>query len=225
MHTKFSRNVRKRTFGHVRLAKILISLRIREVWSETSLNAFWIAMDAKFIHVDNEDWSDCADVQAVLSLHLTHVRRYRAAQLVHRLVQMDTKFTGLSSWTQSSQACPARHKLHRFVQLDTKFTGHETINKGAIDTPSGEATLSKLFSPSHSFWNGVCSTMKEFASLGSSFVSFRVDRFIRGLCAEKLTVSHKRKLPAFLHIKPQWNSFKSQLCFTINIKYLKHLTK
>ena len=36
---RMSRNVRKRTFGHVRPAKIQISLRIRAVWSESSLAA------------------------------------------------------------------------------------------------------------------------------------------------------------------------------------------
>ena len=39
----------------VRPAKIQISLRIRAVWSESSLDAFWIAKDAKFLHVHNED--------------------------------------------------------------------------------------------------------------------------------------------------------------------------
>ena len=38
-----SRNVSKYTFGYVRWAKIQISLRIRTVWSESSLSAFWIA--------------------------------------------------------------------------------------------------------------------------------------------------------------------------------------
>ena len=33
----------KRTFGHVCLAKIQITLRIRAVWSESWLGAFWIA--------------------------------------------------------------------------------------------------------------------------------------------------------------------------------------
>ena len=47
-----SRNVGKRTFGHVRPAKVQISLRIRTVWSEFSLGVFWIANDAKFHHVD-----------------------------------------------------------------------------------------------------------------------------------------------------------------------------
>ena len=35
----------KSTFEHVRPAKIQISLRIRAVWSESSLCAFWIAKD------------------------------------------------------------------------------------------------------------------------------------------------------------------------------------
>ena len=51
----FSFNVRKRTFSHVRPAKIQISLRIRAGWSESSLGAFWIAKEAKLLHEDNED--------------------------------------------------------------------------------------------------------------------------------------------------------------------------
>ena len=49
------RDVGKRTFGHVRPVKIQISLYIRTVWSESSLDAFWIAKDAKFLHADSED--------------------------------------------------------------------------------------------------------------------------------------------------------------------------
>ena len=49
-------------------AKIQISLRIRVVWSESSLGAFWTAKDAKFLHADNKDYSDCTNVQADLSL-------------------------------------------------------------------------------------------------------------------------------------------------------------
>ena len=63
-----NRNVRKRTFGHVRPVKIQISLRIRAVWSESSLGAFWIAKDEKSSHADNGDRSDCSDAQADLSL-------------------------------------------------------------------------------------------------------------------------------------------------------------
>ena len=49
------RKMRKRTFGHVRPAKIQISLRVRAVWSESSLCTFYIAKDANFLHADNED--------------------------------------------------------------------------------------------------------------------------------------------------------------------------
>ena len=62
-----SRNVRKRTFGHVRPEKIPISLRIRAVWSESLLGAFWITKYAKFLHAENGDWSDYVDAKADLS--------------------------------------------------------------------------------------------------------------------------------------------------------------
>ena len=42
--------VRKYTFRHVRPLKIQISLRILAVWSESSLVAFSIDKDAKFLH-------------------------------------------------------------------------------------------------------------------------------------------------------------------------------
>ena len=67
-----SRNVQRRTCGqargHVRPAMIQISLHIRAFRSESSLSAIWIAKDAKFLHAVNEDWSDCGDAQADLSL-------------------------------------------------------------------------------------------------------------------------------------------------------------
>ena len=49
-------------FRHVRPAKIQISLRIRAVWSESSLGVFWISKDAKFLHADNEDSDQTARV-------------------------------------------------------------------------------------------------------------------------------------------------------------------
>ena len=44
----------------MRPAKIQISLRSRAVWSESSLAAFCIAKDAKFLHTDNEDTDQTA---------------------------------------------------------------------------------------------------------------------------------------------------------------------
>ena len=50
-------------------AQIQIRLCIRATWSESSLGAFWIAKDAKFLHVENEDSeSDGADTHADLGL-------------------------------------------------------------------------------------------------------------------------------------------------------------
>ena len=46
-----SRDVMKRTFSLVGPAKIQIGLRIRAVWSESSLGDFWIAKDTKFLGI------------------------------------------------------------------------------------------------------------------------------------------------------------------------------
>ena len=48
-------NVRKRIFGHLRPEKIQIRLRIRAVWSESSLGAYWITNDAKLLRANNKD--------------------------------------------------------------------------------------------------------------------------------------------------------------------------
>ena len=58
----------RRAKNDVRPAKTQISLRIRPVWSESSLCAQWVAKDPSFLHADSEDWSDWADAQADLSL-------------------------------------------------------------------------------------------------------------------------------------------------------------
>ena len=47
-YNKIIRNDRKRIFRNVRTSKIQIGLRIRAVWSESSLCVFWIANDASF---------------------------------------------------------------------------------------------------------------------------------------------------------------------------------
>ena len=41
--------------SHVHPLKVLIRLRVRAVWSESFLGAFWIAKDAKFLHAYNEN--------------------------------------------------------------------------------------------------------------------------------------------------------------------------
>ena len=53
-------------FINVRRAKIQTSLRIRAVWSESSLGTFWIANDAKFVHKDNEDTGQTVRMRRVI---------------------------------------------------------------------------------------------------------------------------------------------------------------
>ena len=62
-----SHNVRERAFGHVHSEKIQISSRICANWSDSSLTRRILDSRVKFLHADNEDWSDSADVQADLS--------------------------------------------------------------------------------------------------------------------------------------------------------------
>ena len=68
-----SHNVRKRTFEHVRLAKIQISLHIRAVWSESTLGTFWIACDAKFLHVHNIDSDQIVQIQVTEYVEHQHL--------------------------------------------------------------------------------------------------------------------------------------------------------
>ena len=54
----------------MRPAKIQISLRIRVVWSESSLGAFWIAKAANFLHTENDNSDQTARIRSlILSLH------------------------------------------------------------------------------------------------------------------------------------------------------------
>ena len=94
-----SRNVWKRTIGRVRSEKIQIRLRSRTVWSESSLGAYWIAKDAKFLHADNEDSHQTAQMRRLIWVFVGH-----ACQKVHfltfRLILAGTTKTVMSGiWT------------------------------------------------------------------------------------------------------------------------------
>ena len=51
--------------------------------SESSLGTFSIAKNAKFLHEDSKDTSDCTYVQADLTLSVTHFRRYVFSSAAH----------------------------------------------------------------------------------------------------------------------------------------------
>ena len=57
---------------NVRSQKIQITLRIRVVWSENSLCAFWIGNYAESLHADNEDFEQTARIHSFGA----YVRRY-----------------------------------------------------------------------------------------------------------------------------------------------------
>ena len=71
-----SRNVRKRTFWNVRPTKTQISLRIRAVWSESSLST-WRNVASLAIQKREQwrFWSDYATAQADLNLRRAHMNQ------------------------------------------------------------------------------------------------------------------------------------------------------
>ena len=72
-----SHNVIKHVFGHVRLAKIQISLGICAVCSKSSLDTLLIAKEAKFLHADNEDSEKSVRMHGLISVFVgAYVRRY-----------------------------------------------------------------------------------------------------------------------------------------------------
>ena len=69
-----SLNIRKRTFGNVRTAKLRISLRICAVWSESSVCAFWIVKVS--LCRQQRFWSEGVDAQANMSALDAYIRKY-----------------------------------------------------------------------------------------------------------------------------------------------------
>ena len=63
---KPSRNIRKRTFGHVRPAKIQISLNILTVCSESSVDVFLDSEGNKVSYADNEDLDQTARMRRLI---------------------------------------------------------------------------------------------------------------------------------------------------------------
>ena len=88
-----SRNVRKRTFRTCASSKIQISLRIRAVWSKSSMDAFSTAKDAMFLHAYNEE-SD----QTVRMRRLIRVFVGRTFQNVRFLILPCFYWGKISGW-------------------------------------------------------------------------------------------------------------------------------
>ena len=69
-------DVIKRTFGHVRPAKIKTILHIRTVWSKLKLGTFRIAKDVKFLHSDNEDSDQNARMRRLIRVFIGRSWKY-----------------------------------------------------------------------------------------------------------------------------------------------------
>ena len=63
---EMSGNFRNHTVRHVRPGKIQISLRIRAVWSESSLSAIQTAKGVKFLQADNKDSNQTARLRRLI---------------------------------------------------------------------------------------------------------------------------------------------------------------
>ena len=68
------------------LAKIQIGLHISTVWSESSMGAFLITGVVKYLHADNEDWSDSVDAQADYCLRWVHMSEGTFSQASTRIL-------------------------------------------------------------------------------------------------------------------------------------------
>ena len=77
----------KCTFGHVCQTKIQIGLGIHTVWSESSLGAFWIFKDLKFLHTDNEDSDLTVWMCRLNSLCLVHMSKDTFSHVSHVVAQ------------------------------------------------------------------------------------------------------------------------------------------
>ena len=76
---------RKRTFRHVRPAKLQISLQIYALWSESTLSAFWISL----VHLDNKNHPVMMMLKTRIFVSnkcfgiLLHILRFQEIQNIH----------------------------------------------------------------------------------------------------------------------------------------------
>ena len=83
------RNASKRIFGHVRPAKIQISLHILAVWSEHPLGAFWIYKTATSLWVDSVDSEQTVRMRRLIWAFVGRIYqkvRFLTVKLVCRLL-------------------------------------------------------------------------------------------------------------------------------------------
>ena len=123
-----SLNVRKRTFGHVRPAKIQINLRIRTVWSESSLATFLIAKDANR-HVDHEDSYQTAQMSRLIWLFVGRIHqkvRFHVANEKFLFVDKVTLVDHFSPVDQDRHFCKKCRSMRRLIM--NIMTSHQDLH-------------------------------------------------------------------------------------------------
>ena len=87
-------NVRKRTFGHVRWAKILIRLRNRASW----LSALWVAKATVSSCGHRILWSDCWAARHAHSCNLIRIFTWRILDSQGKFLHADNEDTDQTVW-------------------------------------------------------------------------------------------------------------------------------
>ena len=155
-----SGNVRKRTFCHIRQTKIQISLRIRAVWSKSSLRAFWIAKAVKFLHADNEGFEQTAWIRRLIwvfvrrtcqKIRFSHVAVQRTVNMINRLSYLAEAFAQIA-WVnnegsdQPPQNVASEQTVSFFTRLAVCFTYICTSTGSPMDFTCQDKTGKELIS-------------------------------------------------------------------------------
>ena len=109
-----SRHVRKCALWHVRPAKIQISLHIYAGWSESSLGTFWLVIDAKFLHADNEDSDRTAQMYRLIWVFVG--RSHQKAHF-HTLRPYDLSIHRLGITSTNEKYVVDKHGCHIVIDL------------------------------------------------------------------------------------------------------------
>ena len=97
-----------------------ICLRIRAVCPESSLDAFWIANDLKFLHVHNEDSNQTARMRRLIIVSLGAHGEGKISPDVAQMVLLPFKFFCMRSSTESVLTSPAIFRaIHSYVPIST----------------------------------------------------------------------------------------------------------
>ena len=161
-HLYMTLNVRKCIIEHIHPAKIQISLRIRAVWSESSLCTFWIDKHAKCLHADKEDLEDA---QIDLSLRWAH-RSERcffqvAAYIAHAVT--DGPVGRMFTTTKNRKKQKFLNHISWYEWVSGKYFSYYSTNTYVVGTHKKRLGVFVIFPRKHIMW-----VLKRSASASAS---------------------------------------------------------